>query len=79
MKKFSEVNEVIRWYPSEFKKLDSRKMWGKERINLYAHIPFCKGKCQFCPFNSMPINKQNLDEYFNNLMKEIIMYSNVPY
>ena len=27
----------------------------------------------------MPINKQNLDEYFNNLMKEIIMYSNEPY
>ena len=79
MKKFSEVNEVIRWYPSEFKSLDSKKMWEKERINLYAHIPFCKGKCQFCPFNSMPINRQNLDEYFNNLMKEITMYADEPY
>ena len=30
MEKFSEVNEVIRWYPSEFKKLDSRKSGEKK-------------------------------------------------
>lgn len=79
MKKYSEVNEVIRWYPSEFKKISGEEMWKKDRINLYAHIPFCKGKCQFCPFNSMPINKQNLDEYFNALKKEIDMYSKEEY
>ena len=79
MKKYSEVNEVIRWYPSEFKRLDSKDMWKKDKINLYAHIPFCKGKCQFCPFNSMPINRQNLDEYFNTLRKEISMYAEEEY
>ena len=79
MKKYSEVNEVIRWYPSEFKRLDSKEMWKNDKINLYAHIPFCKGKCQFCPFNSMPINKQNLDEYFDTLRKEISMYAEEEY
>lgn len=79
MKKYSEVNEVIRWYPAEFKRLEDNEMWKKDRINLYAHIPFCKGKCQFCPFNSMPINKQNLNEYFGALKKEITMYSNEEY
>ena len=79
MKKYSEVNEVIRWYPSEFKRLDSKDMWKKDKINLYAHIPFCKGKCQFCPFNSMTINRQNLDEYFNTLRKEISMYAEEEY
>lgn len=73
--KYSEVTEVIRWYPSQFKTINETDIWGTERIDMYVHIPFCLGKCGFCPFNSIPINNQNLDEYFDILFKEINLYA----
>ena len=79
MKKFHEVDEVIRWYPTEFNDKDCNKMWEKKGMNLYVHIPFCKGKCGFCPFNSQPITNKNLDEYFSMLKKEIELYAKEPY
>lgn len=79
MKKHYEIDEVIRWYPTQFNDEDCNSMWDKEGMNLYVHIPFCRGKCGFCPFNSQPITNENLDEYFTALKKEIMLYANEPY
>lgn len=78
--KYSEITEVIRWYPSQFDNITDKDIWERnKRIDMYVHIPFCLGKCTFCPFNSVPINNQNLDTYFDALLKEIEMYANENY
>ena len=79
MQKHYEIDEVVRWYPTEFNDEDCKFMWEKKGMNLYVHIPFCKGKCGFCPFNSQPITNKNLDEYFSMLKKEIMLYAQEPY
>ena len=79
MEKHYEIDEVIRWYPTEFNNQDCNNMWDKKGMNLYVHIPFCRGKCGFCPFNSKPITHENLNEYFDALKKEIMLYAKEPY
>ncbi len=79
MQKHHEIDEVIRWYPTQFNDTDCKSMWEKKGMNLYVHIPFCKGKCGFCPFNSQPITNKNLDEYFTMLKKEIMLYAKESY
>ena len=79
MQKHYEVDEVIRWYPTEFNDTDCKTMWEKKGMNLYVHIPFCRGKCGFCPFNSQPITNKNLDQYFTMLKKEIELYAKEAY
>jgi len=79
MQKHYEVDEVIRWYPTEFNDTDCKSMWEKKGMNLYVHIPFCRGKCGFCPFNSQPITNKNLDQYFTMLKKEIELYAKEAY
>ena len=77
--KHREIDQVTRWYPTEFSVITGEDIFKKNYMDMYIHIPFCEGKCAFCPFNSKPINKQNLNEYFSNLKKEILMYANEPY
>lgn len=76
--KFKEADEVIRWYPTDVKEMNGGDLFKKEYADIYIHIPFCRGKCGFCPFNSMPLNKQNLDEYFSHLKAEVLMYASQP-
>lgn len=77
--KHREIDQVTRWYPTEFSAISGDDIFKKDFMDMYIHIPFCEGKCAFCPFNSKPINKQNLNEYFSYLKKEINMYANEPY
>ena len=40
--------------------------------SLYIHIPFCKSKCEYCDFFSVPCgNKCVPDEYVNALLQEL--------
>lgn len=40
--------------------------------SLYIHIPFCKSKCEYCDFFSVPCgNKTVPDEYVNALLQEL--------
>lgn len=77
--KHREIDQVTRWYPTEFATISGDDIFQKGYMDMYIHVPFCAGKCAFCPFNSKPINKQNLNEYFEKLKTEILMYAKEPY
>lgn len=38
---------------------------------LYIHIPFCRSKCPYCDFYSMPKNDEMIEKYCNALIDEI--------
>lgn len=42
---------------------------------IYIHIPFCKKKCNYCNFTSFD-NLNLIDEYVENIIKEMKMYKN---
>lgn len=42
--------------------------------NLYIHIPFCDGKCDYCAFYSAVFNEQRADQYLDCLAIEIDVY-----
>ena len=45
--------------------------------HLYIHVPFCKSKCPYCDFFSIPnSNKKDIDRYTEALIKEIRFFSN---
>lgn len=43
----------------------------KEKLGLYIHIPFCKQKCKYCDFLSMPTEEELCGHYVNKLLEEI--------
>ena len=77
--KHREIDQVTRWYPTQFAAISGNDIFKKDKIDIYIHIPFCRGKCAFCPFNSKPLSKNNLSEYFSALRKEILMYARESY
>ena len=42
-----------------------------EEIGIYIHIPFCKKKCEYCDFLSVPINGVIQDNYIVSLINEL--------
>lgn len=38
-----------------------------EKLGLYIHIPFCKAKCDYCDFYSLPDREGAMDEYLKAL------------
>ncbi|MBQ7624497.1 MAG: radical SAM family heme chaperone HemW [Clostridia bacterium] len=47
-----------------------------EQTGIYVHIPFCKSKCSYCDFYSIPTSDERLmDEYLGALIKQIGDYS----
>ena len=32
-------------------------------LGLYIHIPFCKAKCIYCDFYSLPHSEEKMDAY----------------
>ena len=45
-------------------------------VSLYVHIPFCKSKCTYCDFFSIPCNEPVPDCYIENLLHEAQMRKN---
>lgn len=44
--------------------------------HLYIHVPFCKSKCPYCDFFSIPnSNKKEIDSYTDAVIKEIEFFS----
>jgi hypothetical protein len=40
--------------------------------SLYIHVPFCRAKCDYCDFFSLPLQEEKtLDRYIEALLGEI--------
>ncbi|MBN2040751.1 MAG: radical SAM family heme chaperone HemW [Spirochaetes bacterium] len=52
----------------------------KKALGLYIHIPFCKTKCDYCSFYSLPLYDMNrtgiINKYISALLKEIDLREN---
>ncbi|MDO4594188.1 MAG: radical SAM family heme chaperone HemW [Tissierellia bacterium] len=42
-----------------------------KNIGIYIHIPFCKKKCYYCDFTAFQNLEDWMEDYFENLIKEI--------
>ena len=48
-----------------------------KNVDLYLHIPFCRSKCSYCLFPSMPLKgKTQAEGYIDYLTEEMHFYSN---
>ena len=44
----------------------------KKQLGIYLHVPFCRSKCLYCDFCSIPSAKnETVEEYINALCKQI--------
>lgn len=43
----------------------------KKPLGLYLHIPFCKQKCVYCDFYSLPHQEERMDAYVSALCRRI--------
>ena len=45
-------------------------------LGLYLHIPFCKAKCIYCDFYSLPHSEEKMDAYTAALQRDLIRWAN---
>ncbi|MCP4153818.1 MAG: coproporphyrinogen III oxidase family protein [bacterium] len=58
---------------------ENESLFANKPVHLYAHIPFCPQKCGYCYYKSFDdISNNAIEEYLENLKKEILMYSKRP-
>ena len=43
----------------------------ERKLGLYIHIPFCKSKCLYCDFYSLPHSEEQMDRYTAALLKHM--------
>ena len=44
-------------------------------LGLYLHIPFCKAKCIYCDFYSLPHSEEKMDAYTAALQRDLIRWA----
>jgi len=59
-----------------FKPIDDIKLPSIEKIDMYIHIPFCKNKCPYCPYNKIMYDKNLVRPYLEAILAEIEQYYN---
>ncbi|MBC8214375.1 MAG: radical SAM family heme chaperone HemW [Candidatus Marinimicrobia bacterium] len=47
----------------------------KHTAGIYIHIPFCKSKCVYCDFYSVPNRTNEISSYITSLLNEIELFS----
>jgi oxygen-independent coproporphyrinogen-3 oxidase len=45
----------------------------KSKAGLYIHVPFCRSKCPYCDFYSIPFDEELKNSYLKALKQEIII------
>jgi len=43
-------------------------------VMVYINIPFCKGRCAYCPFYTFPYAEERVKPYIEAVKKEILLY-----
>ena len=43
----------------------------EQTLGLYLHIPFCKSKCTYCDFYSLPHSEEKMDAYTAALIRHL--------
>ena len=43
----------------------------EKTLGLYLHIPFCKSKCAYCDFYSLPRSEEKMDAYTAALIRHL--------
>ncbi|MDY3280760.1 radical SAM family heme chaperone HemW [Dysosmobacter sp.] len=46
-------------------------MAAKKSLGIYVHIPFCKSKCAYCDFYSLPRGEEQMDSYCRCLAEHL--------
>ncbi|MCD7917449.1 MAG: radical SAM protein, partial [Clostridiales bacterium] len=49
----------------------AEKALKSRRLGVYLHIPFCRSKCAYCDFYSLPASDQRMDAYLEALCAHI--------
>ncbi len=44
-------------------------------LGLYIHIPFCRSKCSYCDFYSLPHSEARMDDYVRALCAQLARYA----
>lgn len=58
---------------------DASSLWGRKRVNVYVHLPFCPTRCDFCYYRvEEPKGKDEITDYVELLLKEIAIMSRRP-
>ena len=47
-------------------------------LGLYIHIPFCKSKCIYCDFYSLPRAEDRMDRYVSALCRLSLIHISEP-
>ena len=43
----------------------------KDKLGIYIHIPFCRSKCDYCDFYSLPHSEEKMDAYTAALVRHL--------
>jgi oxygen-independent coproporphyrinogen-3 oxidase len=47
---------------------------GLGSTNLYLHVPFCRNRCYYCPYNTVPFAPEKVGAFFSALRVELSLY-----
>ena len=50
-----------------------------DKIGLYVHFPFCRAKCPYCHFASVPFRRDLLDIWFEGIKKEAARHASAGF
>lgn len=53
-------------------------MMRRKNLSIYVHVPFCKQKCVYCDFYSLPRREVDMDAYLAALEGQLARFFRRP-
>lgn len=63
--------------PSNFANINIKERY--KMLGIYIHVPFCRKKCPYCDFFSLPPTKSLLDVYTEKILRKLKMWETSLY